>query len=439
MILFSLCDIPFWLLWLLPLLLGILATWLYWKNKYASMVEDYTHKINSLNALSAALEEELKACKEKRASLESDLSLTKGRLKEKIDELDAFKADGHPETRGEAHFASAVSQMNEIQEEENHDKYGIHQKELQIIEGIGPKMEDVLNEHGISSLSDLSTKSPSDLRNILDSYEGKYKMINPTTWPQQAELGKQQKWDELIDLQKKLDAGVGDATQMTDSKLENLLINRGVLQKPEAQTSSTAKTSAFAAIKPENLQIIEGIGPKMESILKENGITTFSNLGNKSASEIQEVLDKYGDRYKIIKSGTWNTQAQLAAVGKWEELIDFQKKLDTGVDDAKNLTDSKLEKFLIKIGALKAFKQDDLTAIEGIGPATAKLLHENGIDTWKKLSEKTAEEIKEILNSAGSRFGLSDPTSWPKQAELAANGEFDKLREYQDYLDGGKG
>lgn len=31
-----------------------------------------------------------------------------------------------------------------------------------------------------------------------------------------------------------------------------------------------------------------------------------------------------------------------------------------------------------------------------------------------------------------------DPTSWPMQAELAANGEWDKLKEWQDNAKGGK-
>lgn len=48
------------------------------------------------------------------------------------------------------------------------------------------------------------------------------------------------------------------------------------------------------------------------------------------------------------------------------------------------------------------------------------------------------EAIKEILNAAGSRYQMHDPTSWPMQAEMAANGEWDKLKEWQDYAKGGK-
>jgi len=176
----------------------------------------------------------------------------------------------------------------------------------------------------------------------------------------------------------------------------------------------------------------------MESVLKENGIDSLATLGSKSEADIQTILNKYGDKYKIIDPKTWSSQAQLAGAGKFDELIDYQKRLDTGKEDAVGMTDSKLEKYLIKIGALKAFKQDDLKAIEGIGPATDKLLRENEINTWRELSNTSVDRLKSILTEAGSRFGLSDPTTWPKQAQLAADGQFDELREYQDFLDGGK-
>ncbi len=40
--------------------------------------------------------------------------------------------------------------------------------------------------------------------------------------------------------------------------------------------------------------------------------------------------------------------------------------------------------------------------------------------------------------SGGDRFKLADPGSWPKQAKLANQGKWDELRDYQDFLDGGK-
>ena len=75
---------------------------------------------------------------------------------------------------------------------------------------------------------------------------------------------------------------------------------------------------------------------------------------------------------------------------------------------------------------------DDLTKIEGIGPKGAEALVKAGVDTYEKLSKAKADKIKEILTEASSRMAHLDPTSWPKQAKMAADGEWDALKEWQD-------
>ena len=83
-------------------------------------------------------------------------------------------------------------------------------------------------------------------------------------------------------------------------------------------------------------------------------------------------------------------------------------------------------------------KPDDLKKIEGIGPKISQILTEAGIPTFKALSEADPVKLKEILEAAGSRYKMFDPTTWPEQAGLAAAGEWDKLKQLQDDLDGGR-
>ncbi len=85
-----------------------------------------------------------------------------------------------------------------------------------------------------------------------------------------------------------------------------------------------------------------------------------------------------------------------------------------------------------------AGKNDDLKKIEGIGPAIEKLLNAEGIVTFAVLAGTSSDRIKEILVAAGSRFGFHDPTTWPNQSDLAANGKWDELKKLQDELNGGK-
>jgi large subunit ribosomal protein L21 len=80
-------------------------------------------------------------------------------------------------------------------------------------------------------------------------------------------------------------------------------------------------------------------------------------------------------------------------------------------------------------------KADDLKKIEGVGPKIASTLVEAGVATFAELAKTSPEKISEII--AGVR-GNHVTDTWPKQAELAAEGKWDELKKWQDELDGGK-
>ena len=84
----------------------------------------------------------------------------------------------------------------------------------------------------------------------------------------------------------------------------------------------------------------------------------------------------------------------------------------------------------------KVVEADDLTKIEGIGPKVSKTLIEAGISTFEALSNATVEDIQKILTDAGLR--MMDATTWPQQAKLAAQGDWDGLKKLQDNLSGGR-
>ena len=82
--------------------------------------------------------------------------------------------------------------------------------------------------------------------------------------------------------------------------------------------------------------------------------------------------------------------------------------------------------------------KDDLTQIEGIGPKIAEILVKSDIKTFDELAKSSPEQIKEILVAAGTRYKMHDPSTWPEQAQLAADGKWDELKELQDRLNSGK-
>ncbi|HAO46845.1 MAG TPA: glycoside hydrolase family 13 [Ferruginibacter sp.] len=88
--------------------------------------------------------------------------------------------------------------------------------------------------------------------------------------------------------------------------------------------------------------------------------------------------------------------------------------------------------------AKKEAAKDDLTKIEGIGKKIESLLNKSDILSYKQLAKSTAKKLKQVLDEAGSKFSMHNPASWPKQAKLAADGNWDELEALQEKLKGGK-
>jgi predicted flap endonuclease-1-like 5' DNA nuclease len=82
------------------------------------------------------------------------------------------------------------------------------------------------------------------------------------------------------------------------------------------------------ATETDNLEIIEGIGPKIATILQSAGINTFAQLGRAEQSKLLEILYRAGLR--VNDPTTWPEQARLAAVGDWEGLKQLQETLKGG-------------------------------------------------------------------------------------------------------------
>lgn len=106
------------------------------------------------------------------------------------------------------------------------------------------------------------------------------------------------------------------------------------------------------------------------------------------------------------------------------------------------LTDPKPEKKAKKptpaAAPADSSERDDLTVIEGIGPKLQLLLNQYGVFTYRQLAETEVPRLKEILANAGPQLAMHDPGTWPSQANLAANDQWDTLKSVQGFLKGGK-
>ena len=101
----------------------------------------------------------------------------------------------------------------------------------------------------------------------------------------------------------------------------------------EPNTEPTAEAPAKKsgkAIKADDLKIVEGVGPKIEQLLKEGGITTLAIMGETDAEKIREILHAAGARYQMHDPTTWPAQAKIAASGDWDALKELQDRLQGG-------------------------------------------------------------------------------------------------------------
>lgn len=83
-------------------------------------------------------------------------------------------------------------------------------------------------------------------------------------------------------------------------------------------------------------------------------------------------------------------------------------------------------------------KTDDLTKIEGIGPKINQLLVADGIRTFADLAAASVERLQGILQKAGARYAVHNPSTWPEQSALAAKGDWEAFKKLTDELDAGK-
>lgn len=91
---------------------------------------------------------------------------------------------------------------------------------------------------------------------------------------------------------------------------------------------SNAALDAVLQDREDDLEVIEGIGPKISSILRNAGIRTFDQLANTSREQLEEILQ--GGGVRIAMPETWPEQSRLAANGDWEGLEDLKKRLTAG-------------------------------------------------------------------------------------------------------------
>lgn len=124
---------------------------------------------------------------------------------------------------------------------------------------------------------------------------------------------------------------LGDVEQM---RLEQLAQRDAPLHglAMEAPIDLDAARRAGVAVKgADDLELIEGIGPKIAALMHGAGIHTFAQLARTATARIQEILDAAGPTFRVANPGTWAEQAALCAGNRWAEFKSLTDELVAGV------------------------------------------------------------------------------------------------------------
>jgi predicted flap endonuclease-1-like 5' DNA nuclease len=215
--------------------------------------------------------------------------------------------------------------------------------DLEVIEGIGPKIAELFHKDGIHTFAQLSRTPTAQIQAMLDKAGPTFRVANPGTWSEQALLAAHNRWDALRALCDVLVAGVRVDTKAQQAGASRDAAKRVAELEAELKRLRTtapidlaaARAAGFSSIKgDDDLEIVEGIGPKIAELFHAQGVKTFAQLAAMTPLQIQPMLDAAGPNFRLANPETWPDQADLAARNRWTALKAMQDGLTAGVRKA---------------------------------------------------------------------------------------------------------
>lgn len=190
-------------------------------------------------------------------------------------------------------IAKPVSTDKEIYGDKLNVEEAIKKDDLTKIDGIGPFIEKKLNEINIYTYEQIAAFDKAKIEEVTRAIQFLPGRIDKDNW-------------------------VGQASNLSYAGEEDALEAYAVDGIP------------VPPVDVANLQVVEGIGPKIEEKLKAGGINDLNELADAKIETLKGILDKAGSHYRIHDPSTWPDQAKLAAAGDWGKLKTYQDYLVGG-------------------------------------------------------------------------------------------------------------
>jgi large subunit ribosomal protein L20 len=131
----------------------------------------------------------------------------------------------------------------------------------------------------------------------------------------------------LADIAATDSAAFGNLVTLAQNALKTKATTPKVAPQAAAPKAAKAKVAKAGA---DDLEKIEGIGPKVNDLLKAASITTFAQLAATPVAKLKEILHTAGSHFAMMDPTTWPEQSALAAKGDWAALEKLEGELKGG-------------------------------------------------------------------------------------------------------------
>ncbi len=209
---------------------------------------------------------------------------------------------------------------------------------------------------------------------------------------------------------------------------------------------------AEATAGPDDLKVIEGIGPKIDQALRADGLTRWVHIRDASQDRLKSAIEKGGITF-APSMVTWPKQAAYLVAGDQAGFKQYTEYLISGQDPSSYggevVTGTERVEALASgavygSGNVEVAEEaknkdgsDNLLIVEGIGPKFNEALLKAGINTFAKLAASSEDQLKGAIQAAGLSFAPSLST-WAEQSGLLARGDMAAFKVLTDRLVAGR-
>lgn len=200
------------------LILGILASWFYWrpkiseqKDRYEELETSLTKKNSELNARIRKLNKDLSQREETITNLNSEIRDREGVITDSKDMIAGLEKQSSERLNRAEDAETQISELENslnLKEQEITTltaRVNVMQDDLSIIDGIGPKVSAVLRLAGIKSFNRLASTNIKRIEEILVAENPNLlRLTDPSTWSEQAKIAADGDWEALSQLQQTL-------------------------------------------------------------------------------------------------------------------------------------------------------------------------------------------------------------------------------------------